>query len=251
MKKLIIQIPCWNEAETIGETIQALPTRAEGFDSVEFLVIDDGSKDETVAEAKRAGAHYVLSLAEHEGLASAFEAGVHYAFGLGASVVVNTDADNQYCARDIEKLVQPILKKEADLVIGDRNASKLSYLPLWKQFLYQLADQIVSFLAGQRVPDPTSGFRAMSRILISEIKIRDEYSYTLETLIQALFTERRVVFVSVRTNPVRRPSRLINNMTFYILKTTRALVRAYFQYAIKPKLLPKFAPAKAGLEEQA
>jgi Glycosyl transferase family 2 len=204
-----------------------------------------------VAEAKQAGAHYVLSLAEHEGLASAFETGVHYAFGLGASVVVNTDADNQYCAGDIEKLVQPILKKDADLVIGDRNASKLSYLPLWKQLLYQLADQIVSFLAGQKIPDPTSGFRAMSRALIGELKISDEYSYTIETLMQALFSGKKVVFVSVRTNPVHRPSRLINNMAFYILKTTRALVKSYFRYAIKPKLLPKFDLTKAGLEEQA
>jgi|688.fasta_scaffold445369_2 glycosyltransferase involved in cell wall biosynthesis len=251
MKKLIIQIPCWNEAETVSETILALPTSVEGFDSVEVLVIDDGSKDETVAQAKQAGAHYVLSLAEHEGLASAFETGVHYAFGLGASVVVNTDADNQYCAGDIENLVQPILKKEADLVIGDRNASKLSYLPLWKQFLYRVAEQIVSFLARQKIPDPTSGFRAMSRALIGELKISDEYSYTIETLIQALFSGKKVVFVSVRTNPVRRPSRLINNMAFYILKTTRALVRSYFRYAIKPKLLPKFAPTRAGLEEQA
>jgi len=251
MKKLIIQIPCWNEAETVSETILALPQRVEGFDSVEVLVIDDGSKDETVAEAKRAGAHYVLSLAEHEGLASAFETGVHYAFGLGASVVVNTDADNQYCAGDIEKLVQPILNKEADLVIGDRNVSKLSYLPLWKQILYRLAEEVVSFLAGQKIPDPTSGFRAMSRELISEIKITDEYSYTIETLIQTLFSGKKVVFVSVRTNPVRRPSRLIDNMPFYILKTTRALLKSYFQYGITPKLLPKFAPAKAVLEEQA
>lgn len=250
MKKLIIQIPCWNEESSIGATLAALPRHVSGFEEVEWLVIDDGSTDNTVSEAKKAGVHHVVSLAQHEGLAAAFETGIHYAHSLGATVVVNTDADNQYDSRDIEKLTRPILEGSADLVVGDRHASKLSHLPRWKQVLYALADWTVSGAVGQSVPDPTSGFRAMNRLVMSEISLRDNHSYTLESLIQAYFSSRNVKFVPVRTHLVQRPSRLITSTPKYILKTTRAFLSAYFQYAIIAKIRPILFPGKAVLEGQ-
>lgn len=250
MKKLIIQIPCWNEEASIGTVLSELPKNVSGFEEVEWLVIDDGSTDDTVSEAKKAGAHHVVSLAQHEGLAAAFETGIHSAYSLGASVVVNTDADNQYDSRDIQKLTQPILDGIADLVVGDRHASKLSHLPRWKQFLYALADWVVSSAVGHRAPDPTSGFRAMNRFVMSDICLQDQHSYTLETLIQAYFTRKRVKFVPVRTHLVQRPSRLITSTPKYVLKTTRAFLRAYFQFAITSRFRPKLSPGKAVLEGQ-
>ena len=250
MKKLIIQVPCWNEELSIGATLASLPEIVSGFDEVEWLVVDDGSTDNTVSEARKAGAHHVVSLAQHEGLAAAFETGIHYAHSLGASVVVNTDADNQYDSRDIEKLTTPILEEGADLVVGDRHFSKLSYLPQWKQGLYFLAEWIVSCAVRQHVPDPTSGFRAMNRSFVREISLQDKHSYTLETLIQAYFSGKKVKFVPVRTHIVQRPSRLITSIPKYTLKTTHAFLRAYFQYAVASRFRLRLFPGKVVLEGQ-
>jgi glycosyltransferase involved in cell wall biosynthesis len=230
MKKLIIQIPCWNEELSIKQTIESIPGKFDGIRSVEIMVIDDGSSDNTIEEAKRAGANHILKLPEHLGLAVAFQRGIKSALALGADIIVNTDADHQYESTDIEKLIKPIILEKADLVIGDRRASKLVYLPVWKRWLYQCADWVVSFLTRSKNPDPTSGFRAMSLDFAKTIEIRDRHSYTLETLIQAHLTGFKVSFVPIRTHPVMRPSRLIQSTPIYIWKTTQSLMRSLLIY---------------------
>ncbi|NBX69485.1 MAG: glycosyltransferase family 2 protein [Proteobacteria bacterium] len=250
MKKLVIQIPCWNEEADIARTLYSLPMQVEGFDVTETLVIDDGSTDQTVFEANKAGAHHIITLNRHEGLAAAFETGVHYALSIGASVVINTDADNQYCASGIQDLVKPILQEKIDMVIGDRNTSKLGFLPFWKKLLYRIAAHVVTWIIRTKAPDPTSGFRAMTRNFISEISLKDRHSYTIETLLQAVFTGRKVKFVSVRTNPVTRPSRLIKSTLIYMFKTSWAMVYAIFTYAVKPKCLRLFFLKQVVLEGQ-
>ncbi|NBT58794.1 glycosyltransferase family 2 protein [bacterium] len=250
MKKLVIQIPCWNEEKSIAQTVSELPADLEGFDSVEIVVIDDGSTDQTVLEAKKAGVRHVVSLPVHQGLAAAFQTGLQYSLSLGASVVINTDADNQYCAAGIRDLVKPILLENVDLVIGNRHASKLSHLPRWKKILYRLAAGLVTGVTQQGAPDPTSGFRAMTRSFVLEISLSDRHSYTLETLLQAMLTGRKVRFVPVKTNLVHRPSRLIQSTAIYTLKTTRAVVFSLFTFAIKPKLHRILFPEKAVLERQ-
>jgi glycosyltransferase involved in cell wall biosynthesis len=230
MKKLIIQIPCWNEELSIKQTIESIPRKFKSIESVEILVIDDGSSDNTIEEAQKAGADHIVRLPRHLGLAVAFQNGIKKALALGADIIVNTDADHQYESTDIEKLIQPILYEKADLVIGDRRASKLVYLPLWKRWLYQCADWVVSFLTRSKNPDPTSGFRAMSLDFAKTIEIQDRHSYTLETLIQARLTGFKVSFTPVRTQPVMRPSRLIQSTPIYIWKTTQSLIRSLLVY---------------------
>jgi len=230
MRKLVIQIPCWNEELNISNTINQIPKSFNGIESVEILIIDDGSTDETVRNAKAAGAHHILRLPKHLGLARAFVAGIAKALSLGADIIVNTDADNQYEAKDIIKLIQPILENEADFVVGDRLASKLVFLPKWKRFLYFCADWIVSLLIGAHSPDPTSGFRAFRPCFANNIRLKDKHSYTVETLVQACFSDQRVMFVPVKSRIVNRPSRLIKNTPLYIFKTALSLVRSYFIY---------------------
>lgn len=249
MRKLIIQIPAWNEEETLFKTIQDLPRSVSGFDSTEVLVIDDGSTDDTFIVAQRALAQHVIQLDGHRGLAAAFEAGLKFSLQQGATVIVNTDADNQYQAQEIEKLAHEVLKNHYDLVVGDRNASKLHYLPFWKRILYRLAGGVVSFFLGRKIPDPTSGFRALSRRFASEIDLLDTYSYTLETLIQASLTRRKVKSIPVSVNRVSRSSRLIQSTPLYIFKTTHSFLRSLWYYGLKKKWLPRFFLKKADLEE--
>jgi len=243
MTKLIVQIPCWNEEATIGYTISQIPRHYPKVDLVEILVIDDGSSDKTIPTALNAGANHLLKLSSHRGLSAAFQAGVQEALKLGADIIVNIDADNQYEASEIKNLIEPIILKKADLVIGDRLASKLVFLSHWKRFLYFCADLVVSILTGIHSPDPTSGFRAMTASFARGINLRDKHSYTIETLIQAYLSKKNVVFIPVDSRLVSRPSRLIKNTGIYILKSSFSLFRSLIVYRAKsPGIIVNLAP---------
>ncbi len=228
--KLIIQIPCFNEAETLPHTLALLPRQIEGVDQVEVLVIDDGSSDGTVAAARAAGADHVLSLPHHSGLAMAFAAGLDACLRLGADLIVNTDADNQYEAGDIPKLVAPILRGEAELVVGDRGVLTNAWFSPLKRRLQAWGSRVVSRAAGLDIPDATSGFRAMTRRMAMRTLVLSEYSYTLETLIQAGNLHARVVSVPIQTNPPHRPSRLMRGVGDYLLHSSVTIVRSYTMY---------------------
>lgn len=228
--KLIIQIPCYNEAETLPHTLGLLPRQMEGVDEVEVLVIDDGSSDGTVAAARAAGADHVLTLPHHSGLALAFAAGLDACLRLGADLIVNTDADNQYEAGDIPKLVAPILRGEAELVVGDRGVLTNAWFSPLKRRLQAWGSRVVSRAAGLDIPDATSGFRAMTRHMAMRTLVLSEYSYTLETLIQAGNLHARVVSVPIQTNPPRRPSRLMHGVRDYLMNSSVTIVRSYTMY---------------------
>ena len=228
--KLIIQIPAYNEEKTIGQTIRALPRKAKGVSTIETLVIDDGSSDRTVEAARDAGATHILRLTSHRGLAPAFVAGLEEALQLGADVIVNTDADNQYCADDVETLVTPILEGKADVVIGDRDIRTSSFMGPIKRALQRLGSWAVSKASGIEVPDVTSGFRAFSRDAAFEINVFNPFTYTLETIIQAGNRNMKVVSVRVRTNPPTRPSRLYGGVGSYVRKSIVTIFRVYTLY---------------------
>jgi glycosyltransferase involved in cell wall biosynthesis len=229
--KLIIQIPCYNEAETIAATLSLLPRQVAGFDQVEVLIIDDGSQDATVETARKAGADHVVCLPHHSGLAGAFVAGLDACLRLGADVILNTDADNQYDSQEIPRLVQPIVEGKAELVVGDRGVATLqSFSPL-KRRLQTLGSRVVSQASNLSIPDATSGFRAMTREVALRTMVLSSYSYTLETLIQAGNHKISVVSVPVRTNPPVRPSRLMRGITDYIKNSSITIVRAYSMYS--------------------
>ena len=228
--KLIIQIPCYNEAQSLSSTIKALPRQIEGVDLVEFLVVDDGSNDNTVDTAKKSGVDHIIQLPRHLGLAAAFVAGLEACLKRGADIIVNTDADNQYNAADIPALIQPILAGEADLVIGDRGVSSLPQFSPAKRALQRLGSWVISRASGVKTPDATSGFRAVSREAALETLVLSNYSYTLETLIQAGSRRMKVKYVPVRTNPTTRPSRLMNNVPHYLVNSSATILRAYTMY---------------------
>ncbi len=228
--KLIIQIPCYNEAETLPHTLQLLPRAIEGVDEIEVLVIDDGSQDGTAEVARAAGVQHVLRLRAHAGLAFAFAAGLNASLEAGADLIVNTDADNQYEAADIPKLLEPLLRGEADLVVGDRGVATQPYFKPIKRRLQTWGSRVVSSAAGLQIPDATSGFRAFTRQAALRTIILSEYSYTLETLIQAGQRHLRVVSVPVRTNPPRRPSRLMRGTVDYLAHSSITILRAYAMY---------------------
>lgn len=228
--KLIIQIPCFNETDSLPETVALLPRQVAGVDEVEFLVIDDGSSDATAETARACGVDHVLRLPHHAGLALAFAAGLEACLRLGADLIVNTDADNQYNAEDIPLLVNPILAGQAELVIGDRGVATLqSFSPL-KRRLQVIGSRVVSRAAGLNVPDATSGFRAMTRDVALHTVVLSDYSYTLETIIQAGNRSTRVLSVPVRTNPAKRPSRLMTGMGHYLKHSSATIIRSYTMY---------------------
>ena len=228
--KLIIQMPCYNETEALPETVALLPRQVEGVDQVEFLVIDDGSTDATAETARGCGVDHVLRLPHHSGLATAFAAGLEACLRLGADLIVNTDADNQYNAEDIPLLVSPILAGQAELVIGDRGVATLqSFSPL-KRRLQVIGSRVVSRAAGLDVPDATSGFRAMTRDVALHTVVLSDYSYTLETIIQAGNRSTKVLSVPVRTNPPKRPSRLMTDMGHYLRHSSATIIRSYTMY---------------------
>jgi glycosyltransferase involved in cell wall biosynthesis len=228
--KLIIQIPCYNEAQTLPATIQALPRQLPGIDLLEYLVIDDGSSDATAEVARQCGVHHVVCLPHHIGLAAGFIAGLEASLRLGADLIVNTDADNQYNAADIQTLTQPILSGKADIVVGDRGVSTLASFSPLKRLLQRLGSWVVTQASGVETPDATSGFRAISREAALHTLVLSEYSYTLETLIQAGAHRMAVLYVPVRTNPQSRPSRLIRSLPHYLANSSQTILRAYTMY---------------------
>ncbi|MEO1137523.1 MAG: glycosyltransferase family 2 protein [Pseudomonadota bacterium] len=230
MTKLIIQIPCFNEAETIGATIAALPKQIAGIDDVEILVIDDGSTDNTVKAAKVAGAHHVISNGVNRGLAQSFQRGLDASLRLGADIIVNTDGDNQYHGGDVEALVRPILDCRADIVVGDRQTDRIAHFSPIKKKLQKAGSRLVSALANAEIADAVSGFRAFSRDAALCITVRSSFSYTTETLIQAGRRRMRITSVPIRTNKVERPSRLFTSIPQFLVRTGRTVLRAYAMY---------------------
>jgi glycosyltransferase involved in cell wall biosynthesis len=228
--KLIIQIPCFNEAGILPKTLSLLPKEISGFDKVEILIIDDGSKDETVKVAREHGVDHIVHLSRHIGLAQAYAQGLDACLRLGADVIVNTDADNQYQADDIHKLVKPILAGTAEMVIGDRGVRSSPHFPAHKRLLQSIGSKVVSAAAGFDIPDATSGFRAITRKVALETMVLSNYSYTLETLIQAGTKKVRVSFVPVGTNPPERPSRLLKNIRNYLVNSSVTIVRSFSMY---------------------
>ena len=228
--KLIIQIPCYNEAQTLPQTISELPKQLPGIDEIEYLVIDDGSSDGTGETARQVGVQHVVRLPGHLGLAAGFMAGIDASLKQGADIIVNTDADNQYNADDIQRLVEPILAGRAQLVVGDRGISTLAAFSPLKRRLQRLGSWVVSKASGFPIPDSTSGFRALSREAALRTLVLSNYSYTLETLIQAGAKRLAVEFVPIRTNPQTRPSRLMKSIPQYLSHSTATILRAYTMY---------------------
>jgi glycosyltransferase involved in cell wall biosynthesis len=230
MTKVIIQIPCYNEAAVLPGTLRDLPRSLPGVDVLEWLVIDDGSTDTTSDVARTLGVHHIVRFDRNRGLASAFAAGLEAAIKAGADIVVNTDADNQYRADDIAALVTPIVERRADIVIGDRRVGSLPNFSWLKRRLQVLGSWVLGRAAELEVPDATSGFRALSRDAALRTLVLSNYSYTLETLIQAGARRAAVLFVPVGINPQTRPSRLMRSIPEYIGKSTVTIVRAYAMY---------------------
>jgi hypothetical protein len=228
--KLIVQIPCYNEERTLPVTLAAIPRAIPGIDRVEVLVIDDGSRDGTVEVARRLGVEHVVSHPVNRGLAQAFQTGLDAALRLGADVVVNTDADNQYPGERIPELIRPILEGRADLVVGDRETRRLAHFSGLKRLLQRVGSAVVRRLSGVDVPDAVSGFRAMSRKAALQTTILSSFSYTTEQLIQAGHKNLTVVSVPVGANPGTRPSRLFRSIPRFIASTAVTMLRTYTMF---------------------
>ena len=228
--KLIIQIPCYNEAETLAIALAALPRDVVGFDEVEWLVINDGSTDETVKVAKECGVDHIVNFKHNQGLAKGFMAGIKESLKLGADVIVNTDADNQYEAQDIPKLVQPILEHRADYVIGARPIDQTEHFSPAKKILQKIGSWVVRKASNTDIPDAPSGFRALSRECARQLNVYNNYTYTLETIIQAGQKGMAITSVPIRTNEDLRPSRLLSGIPSYIKKSIVTIVRIFVVY---------------------
>jgi glycosyltransferase involved in cell wall biosynthesis len=228
--KLIIQIPCFNEAESLPGTLAALPRSVEGVDCIEILVVDDGSTDGTSDVARRHGVHHIVRHLRNRGLAASFQTGLEAALSRGADVIVNTDADGQYPGAAIEALVAPILRQEAEIVIGDRRVGNNIHFGRAKRLLQQLGSTLVRKLSGVKVADAVSGFRALSRAAAQSITITTEFSYTTDMLIQAGRRRLMVVSVPVNTNGTQRPSRLFRSVPEFIARQVVTIARAYATY---------------------
>lgn len=230
MTKLIIQIPCLDEAATLPATLRDLPTSIPGIDVVEVLVIDDGSTDQTREVARAAGVDHIVSLRQRRGLAAAFATGIDACLKLGADFIVNTDGDNQYAGQDIPALVSPLVRGDADIVVGDRNVAALRHLSWSRRFLQRLGSWVVRQVSDTRLPDTTSGFRAYTREAALRMTIVSEFTYTLESIIQAGKRRMSITHVPVRTNPRTRPSRLFGNAWVYVKRSASTIVRIYTMY---------------------
>lgn len=228
--KLIIQIPCYNEAETLEIALNALPKHIDGVDVIEYLIINDGSKDNTVEVARKWGVNYIVNFRNNKGLARGFMAGLDACLRNGADIIVNTDADNQYCGDDIEKLIQPILRGEAGMVVGERPIDQTEHFSPLKKKLQHLGSWVVRKASKTDIPDAPSGFRAYSRHTAMRMNVINEYTYTLETIVQAGRQKMAITSVPIRTNGELRPSRLFNSMFGYIKKSMLTIGRALMMY---------------------
>ncbi len=225
--KLIIQIPCYNEEEHLPLTLNDLPRNVEGIDEVEVLVVDDGSSDKTATVARKCGANHIVRFKKHRGLAPAFSAGLHACLRLGADIIVNTDADNQYKGSDIPKLIGPVLRGEADIVVGDRQTQTIPHFSWSKRKLQKWGSHLVRILSKTTIPDATSGFRAISREAALKLNILSNFSYTLETLIQAGKMNLAVKSVPIETNKTSRKSRLFSNVFTFLKNSASTILRTY------------------------
>ncbi|MFC4294772.1 glycosyltransferase family 2 protein [Novosphingobium tardum] len=230
MTKLIIQIPCFNEAESLPATLIALPRAIPGIDSIEVLVIDDGSADGTAEVARRWGVSHIVSHRRNRGLAAAFQSGIDAALAAGADIIVNTDADGQYVGADIALLVAPILAGHADIVVGDRGVADNAHFGPFKRKLQRLGSAVVRGLSRSDITDAVSGFRALSRAAARQITITTEFSYTTDMLIQAGRRRLKITSVPIRTNRTERPSRLFKSIPQFIARTLVTMARAYATY---------------------
>ena len=228
--KLIIQIPCYNEAETLAIALRALPREVEGFEKVEWLIINDGSTDDTINIAKECGVDYVVDFKYNQGLAKGFMAGIKECLKQGADVIVNTDADNQYEADDIPKLTKPITEGKAEYVIGARPISQTEHFSPAKKFLQKLGSWVVRKASKTDIPDAPSGFRAISRACAMQLNVYSNYTYTLETIIQAGQKNMAITSVPIRTNEDLRPSKLLSSIPNYIKKSVVTIIRVSVVY---------------------
>ena len=228
--KLIIQIPCLNEEQTLPETLKDLPKSLKGIDNIEILIIDDGSTDRTKEVAKENGVHHILSFTNNKGLAKAFIFGMNHALKLGADIIVNTDADNQYFGDDIIKLIQPILDERADIVIGNRQVETIHHFSPLKIFLQKLGSWTVRQLSGTKIPDATSGFRAYTKEAALQMNVISDFTYTVETIISAGNKNLAIEHTPVRTNKKLRESRLFPSIPIYIRRSLVTMLKAYSMY---------------------
>jgi glycosyltransferase involved in cell wall biosynthesis len=228
--KLIIQIPCYNEEKSLPITLAGLPRNLPGVDVIEWLIIDDGSTDGTIEAARKGGVDHIIRLTRNRGLARAFTAGIEFAIMAGADIIVNTDADNQYNSDDIPKLIQPIIEGTAEIVIGERPIDDIAHFSPLKKILQRAGSRVVRMASGTDVPDAPSGFRAFSKDAAMRLSVFNDYTYTLETIIQAGRKNMAIVSVPVRTNPDLRPSRLVRSIPRYVLRSTVTIARILMTY---------------------
>jgi len=228
--KLIIQIPCYNEEYTLPDTIADLPKHIDGIDEIEYLIIDDGSTDRTIEVAKELGVEHIVRNKKNLGLARTFRKGIDECLKRGADIIVNTDGDNQYYGGDIAKLVKPIVDDTAELVVGDRETSKIAHFSFFKKMLQKLGSATVRKLSGTDVPDTVSGFRAFSREAAIRLNIISPFSYTIETIIQAGKKHLAITSVPIRTNPKTRDSRLFKSIPAFIERQLSSMIRMYLMY---------------------
>jgi len=228
--KLIIQIPCYNEEKALPATLSALPRSVPGVDTVEWLIVDDGSTDNTVEVAKEYGVDHIVALPRNQGLAKAFMAGLEASLNAGADIIVNTDADNQYCADCIPDLIRPVLEKKAEMVIGARPIEQIAHFSLTKKFLQRLGSWTVRLASNTDIPDAPSGFRAISKEAARKLNVFNGYTYTLETIIQAGQKNIAVTWVPISTNEYLRQSRLVKSLASYIRRSVLTILRIFVVY---------------------
>jgi glycosyltransferase involved in cell wall biosynthesis len=230
MTKLIIQIPCYNEEATLGLTLSQLPRHLPGVDEIEWLIINDGSRDRTLEVAQACGVDHIVDFQHNQGLAKGFMAGLEACLQAGADLIVNTDADNQYCAEDIPKLIQPILDGQAEIVIGARPITEIKDFSPLKKLLQQFGSWVVRLASKTDIPDAPSGFRAISREAALRLNVFNEYTYTLETIIQAGQKGIAITYVPIRTNSYLRPSRLVKSIPAYVQRSLITIIRIFMTY---------------------